>query len=63
MDSQFSRVARYTNDKQKFGNGAVRAGWLSLIIGIIAIFGTDYFASGDMSRIGMALDVCSLTIL
>ena len=48
---------------QKFGNGAVRAGWLGSIIGIIAIFGTDYFASGDMSQIGMALAVCSLTIL
>ena len=48
---------------QKFGDGAVRAGWLGSIIGIIAIFGTDYFASGDMSQIGMALAVCSLTIL
>ena len=48
---------------QKFGNGAVRAGWLGSIIGIIAIFGSDYFASGDMSKIGTALAVCSLTIL
>ena len=48
---------------QKFGNGAVRAGWLGSIIGIIAIFGSDGFASGDMSKIGMALAVCSLTIL
>ena len=44
---------------QKFGNRAVRAGWLGSIIGIIAIFGSDYFASGDMSKIGMALAVCS----
>ena len=48
---------------QKFGNGAVRAGWLCAIIGIIAIFGIDYLAFGDMSRIGMALAICSLTIL
>ena len=48
---------------QKFGNGAVRAGWLGSIIGIIAIFSGDGFASGDMSKIGMALAVCSLTIL
>ena len=48
---------------QKFGNGAVRAGWLGSIIGIIAIFGSDYFASGDISKIGMALAICSLTIL
>ncbi len=48
---------------QKFGNGAVRAGWLGSIIGIIAIFGSDAFASGDMSKIGMALAVCSLTVL
>ena len=48
---------------QKFGNGAVRAGWLGSIIGIIAIFRSDGFASGDMSKIGMALAVCSLTIL
>ena len=48
---------------QKFGNGAVRAGWLGSIIGIIAIFSGDGFASGDMSKIGTALAVCSLTIL
>ena len=48
---------------QEFGNSAVRAGWLGSIIGIIAIFGSDYFASGDISKIGMALAICSLTIL
>ena len=48
---------------QKFGNGAVRAGWLGSIIGIIAVFGSDYFAAGDMSKIGLALAVCSLTVL
>ncbi len=47
---------------QKFGIGAVRAGWLGSIIGIIAIFGSDGFASGDMSKIGPALAVCSLTV-
>ena len=47
---------------QKFGNGAVRAGWLGSIIGIIAVFGSDSFASADMSKIGMALAVVSLTV-
>jgi len=47
---------------QKFGDGTVRAGWLGSIIGIIAIFGTDAFASSDMSQIGSALAVCSLTV-
>ena len=47
---------------QKFGNGAVRAGWLGSIIGIIAIFGSDGFAAGDMSKIGISLAVCSLTV-
>ena len=47
---------------QKFGNGAVHAGWLGSIIGIIAVFGSDGFASADMSKIGMALAVVSLTV-
>ncbi len=47
---------------QKFGNGAVRAGWLGSIIGIIAVFGSNGFASGDTSQIGMALAVVFLTI-
>ena len=47
---------------RKFGIGSVRAGWLGSIIGIIAIFGSDGFASGDMSEIGPALAVCSLTV-
>ena len=46
----------------KFGTGAVRAGWLGSIIGIIAIFGSAGFASGDLSQIGPALAVCSLTV-
>ena len=33
---------------QKFGDGAVRTGWIGSIIGIIAIFGGEGFASGDM---------------
>jgi amino acid permease len=47
---------------QKFGNGAVRAGWLGSIIGIIAIFGSDGFAAGDLSMLGSAMAVCSLTV-
>ena len=47
---------------QKFGNGSVRAGLLGSIIGIIAVFGIDGFASADMSKIGMALEVVSLTV-
>ena len=47
---------------QKFGDGAVMAGWIGSIIGIIAIFGSEGFASGDMGQIGMALAVCSLTV-
>jgi hypothetical protein len=48
---------------QKFGDGAVRAGWLGSIIGIVAIFGSDGFGNGDMAAIGAALAVCSLTVL
>ena len=40
---------------QKFGNGAVRAGWLGSIIGIIAVFGSDGFAAGDLSMLGSAM--------
>jgi flagellar motor component MotA len=47
---------------QKFGNGAVRAGWLGSIIGIIAVFGSDGFAAGDLSMLGSAMAVCSLTV-
>jgi hypothetical protein len=47
---------------QKFGNGSVRAGWLGSIIGIIAIFGSDGFAAGDLSMLGSAMAVCSLTV-
>ena len=47
---------------QKFGDGAVRTGWIGSIIGIIAIVGSEGFASGDMEQIGMALAVCSLTV-
>ena len=47
---------------QKFGNGAVRAGWLGSIIGIIAVFGSDGFAAGDLSMLGSAMAVCCLTV-
>ena len=47
---------------QKFGDGAVRSGWIGSIIGIIAILGSEGFASGDMGQIGIALAVCSLTV-
>ena len=48
---------------RKFGDGAVKAGWFGSIIGIIAIFGSNGFGSGDMQAIGAALAVCSLTVL
>ena len=48
---------------QKFGDGAVRAGWLGFIIGIVAIFGSDTFANGDLPMLGAAMAVCSLTVL
>ena len=48
---------------RKFGDGAVRAGWLGSIIGIVAIFGSDGVSSGNMEAIGAALAVCSLTVL
>ena len=47
---------------QKFGDGAVRAGWLGSIIGIVAIFGSDGVGQGNMEAIGAALAVCSLTV-
>ncbi|MAT88118.1 MAG: hypothetical protein CL532_06180 [Aestuariivita sp.] len=47
---------------QKFGDGAVRSGWIGSIIGIIAIFGSEGFASGNMEQIGLSLAVCSLTV-
>ena len=47
---------------QKFGNGSVRAELLGSIIGIIAVFGSDGFATANMSKIGMALAVVSLTV-
>jgi len=48
---------------QKFGDGAVRAGWLGFIIGIVGIFGSDTFANGDLPMLGAAMAVCSLTVL
>ena len=48
---------------QKFGDGAVRAGWFGSIIGIIAIFGSSGFGDGNFQAIGAALAVCSLTVL
>ena len=47
---------------QKFGDGAVRAGWLGSIIGIVAIFGSEGFKNADMEAIGAALAVCTLTV-
>ena len=47
----------------KFGDGAVKAGWLGAIIGIVAIFGSESVANGNMEAIGAALAVCSLTVL
>ena len=47
---------------QKFGNGSLRAGLLGSVIGIIAIFGSDGFASADMLKIGMAIAVVFLTL-
>ena len=47
---------------RKFGDGAVKAGWLGSIIGIVAIFGSRGFGNGDMQAIGAALAVCSLTV-
>ena len=40
---------------QKFGNGALRSGWLVTIIGIIAIFGSDGFAACNLSMLGSAM--------
>ena len=48
---------------QKFGNGAVRAGWLGSIIGIVGIFGSDIFANGDLPMLGAAMSVCSIPVL
>ena len=48
---------------KKFGDGAVRAGWLGSIIGVVAIFGTDSFANGELPMLGAAMAVCSLTVL
>ena len=47
---------------RKFGDGAVKAGWLGSIIGIVAIFGSDGVGNGNMEAIGAALAVCSLTV-
>jgi len=48
---------------QKFGSGAVRAGWLGSIIGVVYIFGSEGFAAGDLSMLGSACAVCSLPVL
>ena len=47
---------------QKFGDGAVKAGWFGSIIGIVAIFGSDGVGNGNIEAIGAALAVCSLTV-
>ena len=48
---------------KKFGQGAVRAGWLGSMIGVIAIFGSEGFSNGNMEAIGSAFAVASLTVL
>ena len=48
---------------QKFGDGAVRAGWLGTIIGVVAIFGSDWFSDGNLMGIGASFAVASLTLL
>ena len=41
----------------------MRAGWLGFIIGIVAIFGADAFANGDLPMLGAAMSVCSIPVL
>ena len=48
---------------QKIGDGAVRAGWLGSIIGIVSILGSEGFAVDDLSMLGSAMAVCSLAVL
>jgi hypothetical protein len=36
----------------KFGDGAVLAGWLGFLMGLIVVLGSDYFAEGLLSEIG-----------
>ena len=47
---------------QKFGDGAARAGWIDSIVGIILIFDSASFASGDMSKIRPELAECILKV-
>lgn len=48
---------------EHFANGAVKAGWLGFMIGVIAIFGGPAFAAGNLAGIGAAMSVASLTVL
>jgi hypothetical protein len=40
---------------EKFGDGAERAGWLGFIIGVIVVFGSEYFGEGSLAEIGGSL--------
>ena len=50
---------------QKFGDGAVRAGWLGALIGIVSIFGSSYFAGAgtNLGALGAVLAIAALTVL
>ena len=50
---------------QKFGDGAVRAGWLGSLIGVVSIFGSPVFAgsTSNLEALGAALAIASLTVL
>ena len=50
---------------QKFGDGAVRAGWLGALIGVVSIFGSSYFAGAgaNLGALAAALAIASLTVL
>ena len=50
---------------QKFGDGAVRVGWLGVLIGIVSIFGSSYFAGAgtNLGPLGAPLAIASLTVL
>ena len=50
---------------QKFGDGAVRAGWLGSLIGVVSIFGSPVFAgsTSNLEALGAALAIATLTVL
>mgnify|MGYP001308525807 CR=1 FL=1 len=49
----------------KFGDGAVRAGWLGSLIGIVSILGSPVFAgsTSNLEALGAALAIASLTVM